>query len=422
MFRHDGWQDLEADRYDAQKTFPRIANSAGRLLGTAFTKAGQGVGYLGALGFETARGLFDGVDTEGNAVSRAVDNGFSAFFAEMEEGLKETLPIFKPSGYENRSVAEKLFSSGLSFYLDEAVDGMAFVLSNYIPGGALKALGSGAKLAKAYQGAFYSAKSGRDLGSAALRRIADRMDLLTTGTTMTAMESMFEAKDVKDQVRDKLRGSRSFTEEEIEAIASQRAADAFALNMTFLAPSNALELGAVFGAFSKGAKHANAASRNAKGIKRTGKEITSSTQDVARAVEPHWTSPVGKILGNAAAEGLYEENIQYTISSLASYVDPNMSKNELLNQGYMDAFNNLLNNAYTMADLKDQQRLESVALGTMIGGGMAAGSAIPGISHLNKALGGDGGPIAAYKEAKELARGNAVKANASIKSALTADI
>lgn len=113
--------------------------------------------------------------------------------------------------------------------------------------------------------------------------------------------------------------------------------------------------------------------------------------------------PITRITANAAAEGLWEENIQYTISSMSSYINPNESKNDLLNAGIGDAFSKVLRNFNTLMDLSDQKRLESVALGSMIGAGMAGGTSLPGVSTLNERMGGDGGAFRAYKRDKDRA-------------------
>lgn len=411
MYRGDPNLITQA-QYENQRNYARVLNGIGRVGGGAALKAVQGVGFLGALGYETFRGFLDGVDTEGNAVGRAVDNGFSQFFMNLEESFKENVvPILKPENYDEMGILGKMFNSGGSFFLDEVADGLAFMLSTYVPGGMLSKLNTGSKMAKYVGGALQSIRARRATAGVGeklvnLKRIADNLDKLTLGTTMTAMEAAFEAKGVKDSIMANEKLRRKYGKEDLEKLAHQRAADAFALNMVFLAPSNALEIGTIFNKASKAGRAAKSRS-NPYGIgfdKKTGK---------AMITEPVKQRSIGKaIAANIAAEGLWEENIQYTIDKLSSYVDDNALKKDVMSAGLWDGISKGFKNLDTLTELGDEGRLESVVLGGIIGGGtVAAGQ----VSVLNKMAGGDG----TFKEQFEIAQ---KKQNEALKFVEQADI
>jgi hypothetical protein len=63
---------------------------------------------------------------------------------------------------------------------------------------------------------------------------------------MTSMEAMFEAKEVRDAIMNNPELWSKYDAETIREIAAEKAANTFALNMAFLAPSNLLEVSSIF--------------------------------------------------------------------------------------------------------------------------------------------------------------------------------
>ncbi len=96
-------QDYLEDRYNSQRGFARFRHATGRLIGTTGTKFLSGVGFLGALPYETGKSIIDGItadDTfEGNAIARASNNWFSNVMDNAEEGIKNYFPIFQGRKY-----------------------------------------------------------------------------------------------------------------------------------------------------------------------------------------------------------------------------------------------------------------------------------------------------------------------------------
>ena len=72
-----------------------------------------------------------------------VNNSFVKYFNELDESIKETMPVYHREIIENGTLMDQL-SSG-EFWASEGADGVGFLLSALAPGAAVKALGVGAK-------------------------------------------------------------------------------------------------------------------------------------------------------------------------------------------------------------------------------------------------------------------------------------
>lgn len=322
-------------------------------------------------------------------ISRAADNFISEAFHNLEEGIKERMPIFKSERYREGGVFSKAGTS--EFWTDDVVDGVSFMLSSIIPGTQLSKLQIGHNLGKALSSSLLKNSTGK-LALPRLKSFAAQTDKVTLSSVMTASEAMFEAKDVRDTVLNDKGLQEKYTEEELKQIAAEKARDAFLLNMLFIAPSNMFEVSSLFNKTS--AFRYVPKSRTRMGIK----QLEDGTWADATKKGFFNSTPfkVGKALvGNVVAEGLYEENIQYHIqqaSRLSAYNDDYKTP-------FLSTLTSMINNRGQMLNLgTDQERDQSILLGGIIGGGTTA---VGNIEPLNKAFGGEGGIVAEEREKKK---------------------
>ena len=348
-------------RAQAQRWYDITGNAVGRLAGTTATKLVQGVGFLAGLA---------GIDNKGKLgeswVVGAAENGLAKIMGEAEEHIKEALPIYKTQAYQDGTVWRQMMEP--EFWADDVVDGAAFMLSS-IAG--TKGLGAAGKLSKVSALTKAGLKSVTSANKA--QKIFKGLDLATRTAVLSASEAMHEAKGVKDAIINKHRGTINpatgnyWTEEELIKKASTSAADAFSMNMIALAPSNLLEVGWIMKAKPSASGMnmlRNAGNRSGRiELRELGKFEKFMNKGVPSAIKGF-----GK---GFLAEGLYEENIQHSISMLNELDD--QARYETLD--WWDRMHMKFNDAVVGTDktsgmwqLGDQERLKAVMLGGIIGG------------------------------------------------------
>ena len=361
----------DIDEYLAQNQSraSRVANGTLRLGLTTGTKFLEGMGYLVDLGFEGIKEATTGnVDQYSeNFISRAADNGFSAFFSDIEDDLKEALPIYKTQKYKDASPFGQLWS--LSFWTDDFVDGLAFMLSTWIPGGALSKMGMGSKIAGGLSKYAKMTNLGTKLQN--LEKAGKGIDRIATWGLMTSSEAMFEAKDVKDAVIDQLyelkeKGvlnpttGQPWTDETIKQVAAEKARNTYIQNLIALAPSNFIETGFIFG--KVGGKIGG----------KIAEKAGSYSKKTAKGITGYLDSYGGKIAQGVGtgilSEGLWEENIQYSIQRM------NEIHGDAVEYGkkWYYAFSDFPKAMDSLGDLKDDERLKNVILGGLLGMGGGA--------------------------------------------------
>jgi hypothetical protein len=344
----------EESRARNQSGWDQGANAVGTLIGSTALKVGQSVGYLAGLA-----GMGNDGEFGKSWIAGAANNGLATLLVDMEEDLKDLLPIYEDEMYKNKTIFDGLAGQS-EFWAKDVVDGVAFLLSSIIGtkgiGAIGKATGIGAKGLQATQWTQKALSKGKDIEQIINRgrKAYDRLDILTRSSLMTAAESMHEVKSALD------------------AGASYKgAADAFKMNMIFLAPSNFLETSFLM------PKRASGTFRGLFDI--------NDAQDVIKAkknvFQKYMSSYGGRIAGGfvkgGVSEGLYEENIQHSIqeiNKLGVAVDK-MSLGDKMS----DAIRG-------MADLSDPERAKAVFLGTLMGAPAAIGSNISEKSQQDKAV------------------------------------
>lgn len=305
---YDDWKKREVDIYNSEY-FPeqiaqdqtvgeRIANGVGRLIGTTITKTLEGLGYAVTAPVAGVQAIAG----DPRAFETLTTNAWSNFFNNVEEDIKNQLPIYKTKNYLNGNVWQQMGTA--SFWTDDVIDGLAFMASAMIPGfAATKALSLGSKAIKGYANlakTFNNAlKAEKILGELAitgsnLSKLSKTIDTLGIGLITSGIEAGFEAKDVYDRVLEKTGDRES---------AAKAAQETYLRNIPALMVSNTIEAGAwqkVFGKVSK---------------------PVSGILNVADE-----TIPIGRKLAKFGWEGLktgfmeggWEENIQLAISDEAT--------------------------------------------------------------------------------------------------------
>lgn len=201
--------------------------------GTAL-KVSQGIGHVGG----ALASLIPEVDFTG------YDNAWVNAMANMDEKLREALPIHLGKTYETGNLVQKMGTT--NFWAKDFADGLEFMASAMVPSGALGKIGSLSKMLSATQ-------RGAKLGKA-LAQISKATGVNTSNTVAgvynTVSEAYFEAKDARDQYREAKAqhlGYRSFEElpeqlqTQVDEEAAQSASRVFNANVAALAIPNFLE-------------------------------------------------------------------------------------------------------------------------------------------------------------------------------------
>lgn len=337
-------QELRAQH---QSVGEQTLHGIGRLGGTFITKAMEGFGFLGG-----------GI---GALLTQDIDvmtkNSWVEFWENAEEGVKEKLPIYHTRKYLDNNIWTQLGT--WSFWMDDFVDGLAFMASAYVPGIGLAKIGSiGAKGAKLYAGlartfnkSLTAARVGKGVSGASLNRLATKIDWTNAFMLQTSVEAGFEARDTQLEVERDLESQTNpktgltYTPQEIKEISSRAAASVYRGNMIALAPSNALEQLAVFKGF-----------RGFKNI------ISGVVKDPKKFLKPLTIGEYAKAAGvgmfaTSLAEGPYEENIQLAMQDY--YHDVAVGK---VNTDFISGIaGNFFNNFTT------DEGQKSIVLGSLIG-------------------------------------------------------
>lgn len=359
-------EDFYGQRQDG---FEKLGNGLLKLAGYTVAKAGAGIGFLG--GLVNPDNWFS---EEGYLVS-AADNAFSQTFEALEDNIRnEWAPTFQEASDRDKGFWARAFTDA-DFWSEDFVDGLAFMASAYVPGGALAKLGVGARIAKGLSAARVGVQSaagivsgvetaGNYLRQAAI--IAPKIDKGLMWAAATASEAMVEAKGVKDYLTENLKDS-GFDEEQKKEIIGGAMRNTFLMNAALLGVTNRLELDMFYKAFGK-------SNTVAKGIVQEGKlgsafGLPKAAEKVGR-LDKILQSPVTKFMGSAAQgvvrEGFVEENMQLAI--------------QRMNQEY-----GLAGRVATLADLgnlgskyfsqtkkaimgEDQEASLSIGLGGLLGG------------------------------------------------------
>lgn len=370
-----GGQDYKEIRAQKQGVGEHLLYGTGRFLGTTLTKLGTGVGYLG--------GLVNPSNWGEGFISKAADNGWVHFFEDLEQDLKESMPIHHTNAYMDGNVFQQMATLG--FWSNDFVDGLAFRASTWIPGIGLATLGLGLRMAPYFSRSLRAAKTG-SLALPKLAKTAANIDRITTFALMTSMEAMFEAKEVRDAIRVDLRGKinpateKPFTPEEINRLAAEKARDTYVMNAIALAPSNFLETGFIFKKLP--------AARSLGSRKLIQKSGTYELEEL-KGFAKFWDGYAGQVtkglIVGHASEGLWEENVQLSIQHYNERT-ARLGRSNTPSYSGITEFPNVLPGL--IENLSTHEGQKSIMLGTLIGAPAAVRSNIVNKKQQQKRLDG----------------------------------
>lgn len=303
------------------------------------TKVGEGLGY--------AIGAVDGLINWD--ASKIWDNSIAKLFSNMDEGLKEALPVYNTRQYLDGNLLSKMGT--VSFWANDAFDGVAFMLSAYAPGGIAKNLSSAAKGVKAGKAIADTLKA---------ERAAEKsMKAIQGGTTIynTISESGFEAKDAFDSAY-KAYKERGLSDPEAKRLAGESAARTFRANMAVLWAPNYIQSKWFHPSMESSLKELKQAARY---------------DDKAKELMAKFSTKKAALEG-LASEGLWEENVQTAIQQYESEFTQGLIEEDFL--GGVAA--NMLNNAKGFAKAftpfaaagktKEDEGAMAIFLGGLLGG------------------------------------------------------
>ena len=357
--------------------FSNLAQGVGRLGVGVVTKTGEGLGFIS--------GLLNPSNWDSDIINKAADNGISQIFEQLDEKVKQDwLPVYQEAADRDKGFWNRMFTDG-DFWTNDVVDGLAFLVSAYVPGMALSKLGLGVKAAQALSGlrvgvgsaeaAVEGAAMAENYLSKAQSLFANNVDRFNTWALSVSSEAMFEAKGVRDNVINSLTYDQfgglkinpetgvPYTDEEKRKVAGAAAHNTFLMNAALLSGTNAMEM-KWLGLGSK--------TGSLKGV------LPTSSLDEVLKVQTA-TSGVGKFLNGkmgafikGAAEGIItegyvEENAQLAIQRMNEHYGAKGTLKETL-PGVTDVLKQY--GKQTLASLTgaDPEAASNIGIGGILGG------------------------------------------------------
>lgn len=306
---------------------------AGRLLGTTATKFLEGFGYLYGLG--------EAVLTD-KTLGESMSNGWTNFWGGAEETLKDVMPIYHTKKYTEGNVFEQMGTLG--YWMDDAIDGVAFLASALIGSKGVSAVGKStgaySALAKSFTKATKMARAGKVASKELipLKTLVGKADMITMSAVNSLVEAGFEAKDTMDSLIE-----QGLSKEE----AAKAAQGTFLWNVGILMVPNYITNSMFFG-------KVNPLQGRIKNLFKDGKLVSE--------VSPLTKGQIaGRVAGSAAisvaSEGAWEENIQQAIQDYFQKRAEGIDDRDQI----IGIFNNWVKNWTT------DEGQKAIALGAIIG-------------------------------------------------------
>lgn len=282
--------DLNEVRAQRQSTIEKLSLGVPRALGKATTELLKTPGYLYGLG-EAA--LTD------KSIGESLDNKYINTFENLDQSIKENLPVYVPKAVKEGNVIKNLGSS--SFWATEGADGVGFMISMLLPGQVAKM----AKLGRLTElGVNTASRLDSRIGNVKLfaKEAGAFTDELTAATTNAALEASSESLDTYHQVLEKTGGDK--------VKAGEAAADVFKGNMALLVVPNLINQYKLFGTFKNQAKES--------ALNRLFDKSGALLEDAAPLTKAELFKRYGKEVSSAfLREGAFEEGIQYALQKEA---------------------------------------------------------------------------------------------------------
>ena len=335
------------------------------------TKVLEGTGFLLGLASPWNYGTEEGV------ISKAADNTLYKAMDSFEDYTKnEWMPTFQEAADREKGFWNRFATDG-DFWAEDAVDGLAFMASAWIPGMALSKLGLGAAAMRGLGSVSRVGAAGLGAtieGAEAIanyftqaQKVAKGIDQFGTWALATASESMFEGKEVRDNVRNTLRNQLKadgsyYSDNEINKIAGEAAKNTFLMNSVLLGATNIFQMKYFAKAFGAGEK----ATVRAGILGGEGLASQAALSPTESALKYY-----GKVLGGGIArEGFVEENMQLAIQRINERYGAQGKVGSMLE---LATYSDLLTQygLQTAGAIKgtDQEAAMNIGLGGLLGGG-----------------------------------------------------
>jgi len=253
---------LEERRARDQGVSNQLLKGVGRIGSTILTEVLKSPGYLG--------GALGSAAMDGDFIENTVNNAWVNAFESMDASLKEAMPVYLTKEVEEGGIGRKLMSS--AWWSTTGADGVGFLLSMYVPGQFVKAMGAGAKIAKGVEGMaelaganskFTKALTANTIlkqtaaGAKMTAKGISNLDSTAAVALNTFIESAAESANTFDNVKKTyLEQNPDASDEEASKIAGDAAASVMKANIGVLALSNLMDEIFLFKGFGDGAKNA----------------------------------------------------------------------------------------------------------------------------------------------------------------------
>ena len=317
---------------------------------------------------------------EEGVVSNAAENTLYKWASEMDDYTKnEWLPTFQEAADREKGFWNRLVTDG-DFWAEDLVDGAAFALSAFIPGMALTKLGLGARAAAGLSrlGVGTAAVEGAVEGAGSIanyftnaQKFGKHLDAFNTWAIATASESMFEATEVRNNVREALRAEGKYSEDEIRKIAGEAARNSFLMNAALLGATNVFQYRTMAGLFGVGGKNVG------KGMITSGASLADKA--LLEPAESAFKKYFGGLGGSIAREGYIEENLQLAIERINKEYGIE-GKTKSFFSVAEDVLGQYLDQTVKATKGEDAEAATSIGLGGILGAGMSMG-----IDRMNEA-------------------------------------
>lgn len=364
--------DFYGKRESWYDTFGKLAL---RLPVYTATKVLEGFGFLGGLLSPWNWGTEEGI------ISKAADNTLYQAMSQFDDWTKnEWMPTFQEAADREKGFFSRLATDG-DFWAEDVVDGVAFMASAFVPGAILSKIGVGAKAAAGLSalriGVAEAEVAVQGAGAMAnyftkAQKIGQGIDKFNMWALATTTESMFEAKEVRDNVRNGLRldefgftrlkdDGTAYTDSEINKISGEAARNTFAMNALLLGGTNAFQMKYFLKPFGLADDAGKIGLRTGAGL---------ADEAVLKPAESAFKY-YGKIAGGGILrEGFIEENMQLAIQRVNEKYG---IKGSVLSLGdtnlYKDLLNQYANQTVSAVSGKDKEAALNIGLGGLIGGG-----------------------------------------------------
>lgn len=359
---------------EQQSGLERMGYMLPRIATKALSEVAQLPGYLGgAIAWGTT-----GFDME--KVNLMVDNFWQKAIQNVEEDVKDRLPVYTADVVKNGNLFKNIMST--SFWANEGADGIGFLLGFLAPGAALRYAGFGTKMAKLIKPGTALAKAGKvgkatENLTAAGMKLAGNVDDVTSTLVNTLFESAAEGgetyRNVLADTGDRQR-------------AAEAAVDVVQKNFGILGISNYIDQKWLFGNYGIIKDYARATKGLSKGsaFNRVFSTQLGEEGKILDAVAKRTTwNQIGNVSKTVAEgflkEGFWEEGSQFAVSKHAEEDD---GKDD-------DTFlGELTDIAKTYVDnLYDTDMQKSIFLGGVLGSTMAGVSTVREMKGEDKMLG-----------------------------------